>query len=126
MMNMVMYPQYPVGRYFVDFANPAAKVAIECDGKRWHTDKERDAQRQGEIEALGWVVYRISGRDCFTDTVEGYDENDVPTFEYSAARKFVMEICERHPVRRLSRQSASRSIGELVAERLIAHRNRAA
>jgi hypothetical protein len=125
MMNMVMYPQYPVGRYFVDFANPAAKVAIECDGKRWHTDRERDASRQAEIEAMGWVVYRITGRDCFSDSVEGFDEDDRPTFEYSAARKFVMEICERHPVQRLARESSPRSFDEIFAHCLAQRRSAA-
>lgn len=119
MLNMVMYPQYPVGRFFVDFANPGARVAIECDGKRWHTDVVRDRERQAEIEEMGWVVYRITGRDCFTDTVEGYDDEGRPTFEYSRARAFVTEICRRHPVQRgKGNGSGPRRIGEILLERL--------
>jgi len=64
----VAYPQWPVGRFFVDFANPVAKVAIECDGKAFH-DVERDAKRQGEIEAMGWAVYRFTGRECNVESV---------------------------------------------------------
>lgn len=60
-----MYPQYPVGKYFVDFGNPVIKVAIECDGKEWHTDKEKDDKRDLELLKLGWTVYRISGAHCF-------------------------------------------------------------
>ena len=63
-LGIVMYPQYPVGRYFVDFGNPKAKVAIECDGAAYHQDKAADKKRHQEIEALGWTVYRFTGREC--------------------------------------------------------------
>lgn len=66
-IGAVLYPQYPVGRRFVDFGNPVAKVAIECDGAKFHQDKEADDKRQREIEALGWTVYRVTGRECRTD-----------------------------------------------------------
>lgn len=74
-IGMVMYPQYPVGRYFVDFANPVAKVAIECDGKEFHLDFAADVARQREIEALGWTVYRFTGRQCKEAQPE-QDEDD--------------------------------------------------
>lgn len=73
LLSAVLYPQYPVGRRFVDFGNPHAKVAIECDGAAFHTDAAADRQRQAEIESLGWTVYRFTGRECFTD------EHDVET-----------------------------------------------
>lgn len=60
----VLYPQYPVGRFFVDFGNPVARIAIECDGKVWHQDKAKDAARQAEIEDMGWDVYRFTGAEC--------------------------------------------------------------
>lgn len=63
--GIVLYPQYPVGRFFVDFANPAARVAIECDGKEFHQDIAADISREKIIESFGWRVYRISGADCF-------------------------------------------------------------
>lgn len=61
---LVLYPQYPVGRFFVDYANPAAKVAIECDGAAYHMDKAKDKARDAVLKSLGWRVYRITGRDC--------------------------------------------------------------
>lgn len=67
--GIVMYPQYPVGGVFVDFANPVAKVAVECDGKQWH-DPEKDAIRDAKLAKLGWKVYRISGSDCKKDYIE--------------------------------------------------------
>lgn len=91
--NAIFYPQYPVGRFFVDFGNPVAKVAIECDGYEYHLDKGKDRDRDDELAALGWRVYRISGHDCCT-------EDDEETGERSRAFKFVHGIVELH---RLSR-----------------------
>lgn len=59
-----MYPQYPVGRFFIDFANPFWKIGIECDGKDFHKDKQRDADRDAKLDAEGWRIFRISGSDC--------------------------------------------------------------
>lgn len=94
--DAVLYPQFPIGRFFVDFANPAAKVAIECDGAAYHTDKAKDARRDAELQALGWTVYRISGSDC---AQEGYVEPGVP----GAARLFIARICEAHGISRNTR-----------------------
>lgn len=94
--DAVLYPQYPVGRFFADFANPVAKVVIECDGLAFHQDKARDAARDSWMRERGWHVYRISGKDCRT----AYDEE---TGERGAADLFIRRICERHPIRRGAR-----------------------
>jgi len=46
--------------YFVDFAIPENKIAIECDGSYWHKNKNRDKIRQNKIESLGWTVLRFT------------------------------------------------------------------
>jgi hypothetical protein len=91
--DAVLYPQYPVGRYFVDFGNPKVKVAIECDGAAYHTDKGKDFARDSELERMGWTVYRISGSDCRTD----FDEE---TRTHGRAFLFVQAIVERHRISR--------------------------
>ena len=53
-----------MGRYFVDFGDPWRQIAIECDGAQWH-DEKADAIRDSNLAGLGWIVHRISGRDCF-------------------------------------------------------------
>lgn len=58
-----LYPQYPVGRFFVDFGDPWRRVAVECDGRAFH-DPVRDAARDKALRALGWHVVRLPGRDC--------------------------------------------------------------
>lgn len=87
--GIVMYPQYPVLGYFVDFGNPCARVAIECDGRAYHTDRAKDAARQREIEAQGWTVYRISGRECLKDS-------DPDTGSAGEAGQFIARIARAH------------------------------
>ena len=89
--NAIVYPQYPVGRVFVDFANPRAKVAIECDGAAYHRDHARDRERDAELIRRGWSVYRISGSDCRT-------ESDEETGAPGAAGLFVRRICQSHEI----------------------------
>lgn len=130
-VDVVVYPQYPVGRYFVDFGNPAAGVAIECDGARWHLDKEKDAERDAALKRLGWSVYRISGRECLTDTNELRDENGRLRLEISPARKFIQSIADKHPIGRNRRdlnldriKAEGRNSAAESARMLAAHANR--
>lgn len=89
--SAVMYPQYPIHGMFVDFANPVAKIVIECDGAEFHQDKARDAARDTILQLRGWTVYRITGRDCKTD----FDEE---TMQPGAARQFIDSICTNHKI----------------------------
>lgn len=95
-LDAVLYPQYPVGRYFVDFANPAAKVAVECDGAAWHTDKAKDAARDADLAAMGWTVYRFPGWECRTDFCE-------ETMKSGSAHLRLKEIVAEHRIGRVHR-----------------------
>lgn len=55
-------PQHRVGRYRIDFAFPGVKVAIEVDGPHHHRPDvaHRDALRDAELRAKGWVVLRVN------------------------------------------------------------------
>lgn len=61
--GLPLWPQLPVGRFFVDFGNPVAKVALECDGRQWH-DAKKDQRRDAELQAQGWTIYRAPGWRC--------------------------------------------------------------
>lgn len=76
--NAVLYPQYPAGRFFVDFGNPVAKVAVECDGAAYHTDKAKDEARDAELRGLGWTVYRLTGSQCIRDFDEEAMQKSAP------------------------------------------------
>lgn len=91
--NAIFYPQWPVAGFFVDFANPAAKVALECDGKEFHKDKAKDQARDDQLAALGWTTYRFPGWLCMTD----FDEENMICSE---PRKIIEHICDVHHVRR--------------------------
>lgn len=67
-----LYPQYPVLKYFTDFANPYLKIIVECDGADYHLDWEKDNNRDYELMEAGWKVYRISGSDCYRVPSEKY------------------------------------------------------
>lgn len=46
------------------------KVAIECDGERWHSGEEKireDMERQAILERLGWRFIRIRGSEYYRD-----------------------------------------------------------
>lgn len=56
--------QYPVFPFFLDMAYPDIMLAIEADGKDYHTSKkhkERDKYRQDKLERLGWRFERFQG-----------------------------------------------------------------
>ena len=73
-IGLPFYPQYPVGKYFVDFADPVKKIVIECDGKKFHQDKVKDKKRQKKIENMGWEVIRIEGWKTYKDSIKLYDK----------------------------------------------------
>lgn len=93
--NAIVYPQWPAQGYFIDFANPVARVGIECDGAAFHKDAARDALRQSHLEKAGWTIYRISGRDCNID----YNEE---TGEESPGKQLIDRICRDHDIKRVS------------------------
>ena len=70
--------QWPVGSYRIDMVAQynGHKVAIECDGERWHSGEEKireDMERQTILERIGWKFIRIRGSEYYrnkTKTME--------------------------------------------------------
>lgn len=89
--GLVLYPQYPVLSFFVDFANPAARIAVECDGAQFHKDKAKDELRDAELARHGWTVYRLTGRQCNQDFNE-------ETREFSEPAKLCQYLAKRHRI----------------------------
>jgi very-short-patch-repair endonuclease len=92
-LGAVFYPQYPLSGVFVDFANPVAKVAIECDGKSFH-NPIKDKFRDEKLVGLGWTIYRISGSDCVKDGVFIDDDK----YELSPGEVLIKHIKKTHGV----------------------------
>lgn len=64
--------QWRVGAFRIDmvvFGADGARVALECDGDRFHPpeDLDRDLDRQRVLERLGWRFVRIRGSEFFRD-----------------------------------------------------------
>jgi very-short-patch-repair endonuclease len=64
-------PQWKVGAYRIDMVvqGNGKKVAIECDGERFHTPEtlHEDLARQSILERLGWTFIRIRGSAFYSD-----------------------------------------------------------
>lgn len=71
----VLYPQFPVAGFFIDFAHPKVKVAVECDGAKWHMDRVKDWKRDDVLRSMGWSVFRLTGRQCKEATRIYEDDN---------------------------------------------------
>lgn len=95
--GLVLYPQWPAMGYFLDFANPAANIAIECDGRQYH-DASRDRARDAVLAASGWTVYRIPGAVCLGDTREEIDEEGRVIAVKSECLRMIEEIRNRHGI----------------------------
>lgn len=65
-----LYPQFPVGKRFVDFGNPYVKVALEVDGKEWHGNMVAEGARDLELGALGWTVYHMPAQYVYREREE--------------------------------------------------------
>jgi very-short-patch-repair endonuclease len=77
--GMPFYPQFPVLKYFIDFACPFLKIAVECDGKQWHS-REKDEKRELELAWEGWTIFRVTGAECnkIMDCPWELEEDDDP------------------------------------------------
>ncbi len=69
--------QYKLDSYWVDFAFPEHNIAIECDGKYWHSKAEqirKDKQREEKIQKLDWMLLRFKEAEILNDVKNvGYE-----------------------------------------------------
>lgn len=60
----VVKTQVPCGKYRIDIALPAYQIAIECDGKAYHStpaQKAHDMRKNAYLKRSGWKVLRFPG-----------------------------------------------------------------
>jgi very-short-patch-repair endonuclease len=75
--------QVPCGKYRIDLALLGPRIAIECDGKAYHSTpkaKERDRRKDKYLKENGWRVLRFSGRmiTCDLGKVLHRIEKEIP------------------------------------------------
>lgn len=68
--GIILRPQFRVARYRLDFADRDIMMAVEIDGREFHStpeQQERDRQREGDLKTEGWDVTRFSGKQIEED-----------------------------------------------------------
>jgi len=74
-LALPLYPQFPVDRYFIDFADPVKKIGVELDGKAFH-DEKVDRIRDARLWDLGWRIFRIPGFKSLPSGAPIFDQYD--------------------------------------------------
>lgn len=67
------YTQLKVGAYRLDIGlyYKGKKIAVECDGKAFHTrpeQREHDERRDRYLQTQRWMVLRFTGSDIYRDS----------------------------------------------------------
>lgn len=79
-----VHTQWQVGAYRIDLVveGGGKRLAVECDGDRWHYDKvEEDLARQALLERLGWRFVRIRGSVFYRDKSKNRENAMLPLLE---------------------------------------------
>jgi very-short-patch-repair endonuclease len=79
-----VHTQWQVGAYRIDLVveGGGKRLAVECDGDRWHYDKvEEDLARQALLERLGWRFVRIRGSVFYRDKSKNRENAMFPLLE---------------------------------------------
>ena len=81
--HLIDYYDMPVT--LPDFAFPDAKIAIYCDGYKYHWERgpfQKDRQQSRELQLQGWCVLRFGGWEILNET-----DAVVRTIEQAIRRK---------------------------------------
>jgi very-short-patch-repair endonuclease len=112
--------QVEVGAYRLDLVaeGKTARVAVECDGDRYHSleDLDHDLARQGILERLGWRFIRIRG-SAFLRNPDGQIERVCKRLDEAGIERLGMVSTEEAPPDAgQSREKLLRRAAELRAE----------
>jgi very-short-patch-repair endonuclease len=118
-------PQWQVGAYRIDMVaeGNGKRLAIECDGERWHYDKaEEDLARQALLERLGWSFVRIRGSVFYRDKTQGRQVALIPLFQ----RFKELGIEAKHESNSPSSEGEKHTLADTVKQKAAEIRSRAA
>lgn len=83
--GLPLYPQFPIGGVFIDFADPRFKIGVELDGAKFH-DPHTDRVRDDRLWSLGWRTFRVKGRNSLPSGTEPFElRSELPSAEYHSA-----------------------------------------
>lgn len=75
-IGVAFYPQFTVGRFCLDFANPYYKIGIEVDSNTYHT-YEKDLKRDIELKKLGWKIYHLTSAEAYSNSKQNMEEINI-------------------------------------------------
>ncbi len=103
--GLLPVPQACIKGYYVDFAFPDVRVAVEADGAPYHGGerRERDRKRDWILRREGWTVKRFHGK---TICARAGDCAFVVRREVEGRRARVAEAARREAERRRARREA--------------------
>jgi very-short-patch-repair endonuclease len=120
-------PQFKVGAYRIDMVIQCGdkKIALECDGERFHTidNLDSDLTRQAILERLGWRFIRIRGsvyyrnkEETMADVLESLTMHEIyPLFEDEEEDGYVNDdLINRVKIK--ARSYRNEDVGELQEE----------
>jgi very-short-patch-repair endonuclease len=94
--QVVLYPQFPVFNYFIDFANPILRLGLELDGKDYHS-KEKDFEKDIKLKRFGWKIFRVSGSESMIKYFNNseLDEQGITGIEkQDAIEHWILNTCD--------------------------------
>ncbi|KGO93181.1 hypothetical protein Q766_07670 [Flavobacterium subsaxonicum WB 4.1-42 = DSM 21790] len=94
--GIVLYPQFPVFNFFIDFANPYLKIGLELDGKDYH-DPVKDLEKDKKLGRLGWKIFRVTGKEANADylTNNELDERGITGLQKKEAiEHWILNTCD--------------------------------
>ncbi len=80
MRGLTPQTQYKLSPYWLDLAFPERKIAIECDGKYWHSKTEqirKDSEKEEKIQKMGWVLLRFKEAEILSDVKDVGDKIEI-------------------------------------------------
>jgi very-short-patch-repair endonuclease len=113
-------PQWPVGSYRIDLVIEGAgkRLAVECDGDRWHTleNLDDDMARQAILERLGWRFVRIRGSQFFRDPDKAMQPVFARLRELEIPAEGAQDAVASNPTGQVLKETIVRRAGELRRE----------
>jgi len=94
-LGIPLYPEFPVGPYFIDFADPKKKIGIEVDSIKWHKDKSKDMVKDKYLRSCGWNIYRIPSHMTYKTREDFIDEDgnvNLEDYVFESSEGFLWDI----------------------------------
>ena len=95
MSGVVLYPQFPLFNFFIDFANPFLKIGLELDGKEH--DVKKDYDRDKKLSRYGWKIFRVTGKEAnadYSSNIELDEQGIVGVQKIKAIEHWAFNTCD--------------------------------